>query len=91
MFILKIIFIYILCLNISTSYASNIKNSAVIFMYHKFGVAKYPSTSVTIKQIDEHITEFSNKKYSLQSVEYIIDTIINDGIIPKNTILILNT
>ena len=55
-------------------------------MYHKFGVAKYPSTSVTIKQIDEHITEFSNKKYSLQSIEYIIDTIINDGIIPKNTI-----
>ena len=80
MFILKIIFIFLICLNISTSYASNIKNSAVIFMYHKFGISKYPSTSVTIDQLDAHIKEFSKKKYSVKSIEFIIDTIINDGI-----------
>ena len=86
MFILKIIFIFTLFLNISNSYASNIKNSAVIFMYHKFGISKYPSTSVTIDQLDSHIKEFSKKKYSLQSIEFIIDTIINDGDLPNNTI-----
>ena len=86
MFILKIIFIFILCLNISSSYASNIKNSAVIFMYHKFGISKYPTTSITIDQLDSHIKEFAKEKYSIKPLEYIIDTIINDGDLPKNTI-----
>jgi len=85
-FILKILFIFFICLNISSSYASNIKNSAVVFMYHKFGVSKYPSTSVTIEQFDEHLKEFSKSKYSVESVEFIIDTIINDGDLPENTI-----
>jgi len=85
-FILKILFIFFICLNISSSYASNIKNSAVVFMYHKFGVSKYPSTSVTIEQFDEHLKEFSKSKYSVKSVEFIIDTIINDGDLPENTI-----
>ena len=86
MFILRILFIILICLNISSSYASNIKNSAVVFMYHKFGVSKYPSTSVTIEQFDEHLKEFSKSKYSVESVEFIIDTIINDGDLPENTI-----
>ena len=86
MFILKIIFICILFLNISSSYASNIKNSAVVFMYHKFGISKYPSTSVTLEQFDAHIDEFTKEKYSLKSVEFIVDTIINDGDLPNNTI-----
>ena len=86
MFILKIILIFILFLNISSSYASNIKNSAVVFMYHKFGISKYPTTSVTLEQLDAHIKEFSKEKYSLKSIEFIIDTIIIDGDLPNNTI-----
>ena len=86
MFILKILFIFFICLNISYSYASNIKNSAVVFMYHKFGVSKYPSTSVTIDQFDAHLQEFSKSKYSVKPVEFIIDTIINDGDLPNNTV-----
>ena len=86
MFILKILLIFFICLNISSSYASNIKNSAVVFMYHKFGVSKYPSTSVTIDQFDGHLQEFSKSKYSVEPIEFIIDTIINDGDLPENTI-----
>jgi len=85
-FILKVAFIFIVCLNISNSYASNIKNSAVVFMYHKFGIDKYPTTSVTLDQFDSHLKEFSKEKYSLVSIEFIIDTIINDGELPENTI-----
>ncbi|MDC0057878.1 polysaccharide deacetylase family protein [Pelagibacteraceae bacterium] len=55
-------------------------------MYHKFGIDKYPSTSVTLDQFDSHIVEFSKKKYSVKSVQFIIDTIINDGDLPVNTI-----
>ena len=86
MFILKILFIFFIYLNISSSYASNIKNSAVVFMYHKFGVSKYPSTSVTIDQFDAHLVEFAKEKYSIKSIEFIMDTIINDGNLPNNTI-----
>ena len=86
MFILKVALIFIVCLNISNSYASNIKNSAVVFMYHKFGIDKYPTTSVTLDQFDSHLKEFSKEKYSLKSIEFIIDTIINDGELPENTI-----
>jgi len=86
MIILRIIFIFIIFLNISSSYASNIKNSAVVFMYHKFGISKYPTTSVTLEQLDAHIKEFSKEKYSLKSIEFIIDTIIIDGDLPNNTI-----
>ena len=42
--------------------ANNIKNSAVIFMYHKFGISKYPSTNITLDQFDKHLEEFSQPK-----------------------------
>ena len=71
---------------ISVLEASNIKNSATVFMYHKFGVSKYPSTSVTIEQLESHINEIIDEKYNVLSLDYIVDTIINDGDLPKNTI-----
>ena len=86
MFKLKVALIFFIFLNISNSYASNIKNSAVVFMYHKFGIDKYPTTSVTLDQFNAHIDEFIKEKYSIKSLEFIIDTIINDGDLPKNTI-----
>ena len=73
-------------LTFSVTEASNIKNSATVFMYHKFGVSKYPSTSVTLNQLDDHISEFTKEKYNILSLEFIVDTIINDGELPDNTI-----
>ncbi|PPR46129.1 MAG: hypothetical protein CFH17_00005 [Alphaproteobacteria bacterium MarineAlpha5_Bin7] len=70
------------------SLANNVKNSAVVFMYHKFGVSKYPSTNITIEQFNKHLEEFSKKKYNILSLGYIVDTIINDGKLPENTIAI---
>tara|TARA_Y100001970_G_C14250837_1_gene871762 strand:+ start:2973 stop:3893 length:921 start_codon:yes stop_codon:yes gene_type:complete len=55
-------------------------------MYHKFGISKYPSTSVTISQLQEHIKELSKEKYNVKSLDLIVDTIINDGQLPKNVI-----
>ena len=71
---------------ISFAQASNIKNSATVFMYHKFGVSKYPSTSVTIDQLESHINEILKEKYNILSLDFIVDTIINDGVLPENTI-----
>ena len=82
--ILKSISFIFFCISISE--ASNIKNSATVFMYHKFGVSKYPSTSVTIDQLNDHINELTKDKYNILSLDYIVDTIINDGDLPDNTI-----
>jgi len=70
----------------NTAHAGNIKNSAVIFMYHKFDTSKYPSTNITLEQFEQHLQEFSKEKYNVLSLSYIMDTIINDGNLPKNTI-----
>ena len=51
---------------ISSVEAANIKNSATVFMYHKFGVSKYPSTSVTIDQLNSHINELKKDNIALE-------------------------
>jgi len=78
--------IFFILFFINTAVASNIKNSAVIFMYHKFGVSKYPSTNINLEQFNSHLNEFSKSKYNFKSINYIIDIIINDGQLPDNTI-----
>ena len=70
--ILKSISIYFII--ISFAHASNIKNSATVFMYHKFGVDKYPSTSVKISQLENHINELTKEKYNILSLDFIVDT-----------------
>ena len=79
------IFFYIIFAN-NTVLANNIKNSAVVFMYHKFDVPKYPSTNISPEQFISHLNEFNSKKYNVVGLDYIIDTIINDGDLPQNTI-----
>ena len=78
--------ISLIFLLVSSAFANEVKNSATVFMYHKFGVSKYPSTSVTIDQLNSHIEELTKEKYTIKSLDFIIDTIINDGDLPENTI-----
>jgi len=78
--------ISLIFLLVSGAFANEVKNSATVFMYHKFGVSKYPSTSVTIEQLNSHIEELTKEKYTIKSLDFIVDTIINDGDLPANTI-----
>ena len=55
--------------------ANNIKNSAVTFMYHKFGISKYPTTNITLDQFEKHLEEFSKPEYNIKPLEYILDTV----------------
>ncbi len=71
---------------VTGTFANEVKNSATVFMYHKFGVSKYPSTSVTIDQLNSHIEELTKEKYTIKSLDFIIDTILNDGDLAENTI-----
>ena len=67
-------FIYILILlSPSALFANNIKNSAVVFMYHRFGQQDNPSTNITMEQFKKHLEEFNKDQYNVVSLEYIID------------------
>ena len=63
--------ISMILLLVSFAEAKNVKNSATVFMYHKFGVSKYPSTSVTIEQINDHINEFVK-----ENIDFIFETFV---------------
>ena len=58
--------ISLIFLLVSSAFANEVKNSATVFMYHKFGVSKYPSTSVTIDQLNSHIEELTKEKYTIK-------------------------
>ena len=53
------------------------ENSASIFVYHRFGENKYPTTNTTISQFKEHINELIKNNYNVVSIEEIIDAFKN--------------
>ena len=67
--------ITLIFLLVSGAFANEVKNSATVFMYHKFGVSKYPSTSVTIDQLNSHIEELTKEKYTIKSLDFILSLI----------------
>ena len=84
--IIKLVFLLFIISAPSLIQAKNVKNSAVVFMYHKFDTPKHPSTNITLNQLNSHLLELSSPKYKVKSLDFIIDTIINDGKLPDNTI-----
>ncbi|NQU60109.1 MAG: polysaccharide deacetylase family protein [Rhodospirillales bacterium] len=51
---------------------------AVVVMYHRFGEAKYPSTNVTLEQLDAHIQELTSGKYQVMDLAEIVKA-MRDG------------
>ncbi len=62
------------------------ENSAAIFLYHRFGENKYPSTNTTIYQFKEHINELTKNNYNVVSIEEIIDAFKNKKDLPEKTV-----
>ena len=69
--------LFILILN-NTAVANNIKNSAVVFMYHKFDVSKYPSTNIKAEQFEAHLNELSKDKYNAE-LRFVVENTGNSG------------
>ena len=61
-------------------------NSAVVFMYHRFGEGKHPSTNIKIKQFENHLNELKKKQYSVKSIPEILDKIVSNKPLPPKTI-----
>lgn len=61
-------------------------DSAVILLYHRFGDARYPSTNVTVEQLEAHIAELTSGAYTVLPVAEIIAAYQNGRALPDRTV-----
>lgn len=83
------IFLFISFISIypSLSFAQD-EDSAVIIMYHRFGEGNFPTTNVTIEQIEQHIEELSKDIYNVVPLRTITEALKEGEILPPRTIAI---
>ena len=62
--------------------------SAVVFMYHRFGEAEYPSASIRIDQFEEQLTELRTGGYTVLPVPEILEKMRTGAELPDRTVAI---
>ena len=65
---------------------STAAESAVVFMYHRFGESAYPSTNVSIAQFEAHIAELKNGNYAVRPLPEIIRALRAGRNLPDRTV-----
>ena len=61
-------------------------DSAVMIMYHRFGEEKYPSTNITLAQIEDHIGELTSGRYTVLPVRKIVEDLAAGRALPERTV-----
>ena len=84
----NVFFTFVLILNICTIIATHAQasSSAVIFMYHRFGEDKYPSTSIKLEQFEAHLAEIKSGGYTVMALPEIIKALKTGTALPDKTI-----
>ena len=81
-----IIFLIITIIFIDQLFAK--ENSAAVFVYHRFGENKYPSTNVKMSQFKKHIDELTKNNYNVISIDQIVEALINNRNLPEKSVAI---
>ncbi|RLF03702.1 MAG: hypothetical protein DRJ64_08015 [Thermoprotei archaeon] len=61
-------------------------DSAVIFMYHRFGNDRYPSTNITIEQFEKHLEYIEKNNFNIWPLSKIIHYIKDGKKLPSKTV-----
>ena len=61
---------------------------AVIFMYHRFGEDRYPTTSITLKEFDAQLQYLADNHFHVWPLARVVDHLIKDQPIPDHTVVI---
>ena len=61
-------------------------NSAVIFVYHRFGESDFPSTSISIKLFEAHIAELKRGGYHVMALPDIVSALKKGEQLPDRTV-----
>lgn len=68
--------------------AAQAANSGVILMYHRFGEDDYPTTSVTVDQLEAHIRELQSGTYTVMPLSEMIDAVRAGTPLPERAVAI---
>ena len=63
--VLSFLILFSSLLPASTALATQDGAQAVIFMYHRFGESRYPSTNITLAQFEEQLAFFEKNHFSV--------------------------
>lgn len=63
-------------------------NSGVVIMYHRFGESAFPTTSVTVEQLDEHISELQSGSYTVMPLAEMVDALRAGTPLPDRAVAI---
>ncbi|MCF6283295.1 MAG: polysaccharide deacetylase family protein [Candidatus Polarisedimenticolaceae bacterium] len=63
-------------------------SSAVVFIYHRFGEAEFPSTNTTLEQFDAHLDYLEREQFTIWPLARIVDAIIDNTPMPDRTVAI---
>ncbi len=63
-------------------------NSAVAFIYHRFGEDAYPSTSIPIDQFEAHLEELKSGPYTVLALPDILKALRDGTPLPERTVAI---
>ena len=55
------------------------KNGANIFMYHRFDESKYPSTNISIEQLEKHLIYLINNDFNIETIDDILEKKIGEN------------
>ncbi len=64
------------------------ERQAVIFMYHHFGVEKYPSTNVRLKQFEAHLDFIADNGYQVWPLQKVVQYLRDDRPFPARVVAI---
>jgi len=63
-------------------------HSAVVFMYHHFGVSQYAETNVSLEQFEAHLDYLQQQAYTVWPLQRIITTLDQGKPLPDHTVAI---
>lgn len=73
------------CFFASAAFAAD---SAVVFIYHRFGEGAYPSTNITIEQFEAHLQELKNGNYAVLPLPQIVAALREGKELPERAVAI---
>ena len=60
--------------------------SAVVFMYHRFGETRQPATNIRLEQFEAHLAELTSGKYVVKSLAEIVARLRAGETLPDSTV-----
>lgn len=79
--------LFLLTLVFTTATAAE-ERQAVIFMYHHFGVEKYPSTNVRLEQFEAHLDYIADNGYQVWPLQKVVQYLRDDKPFPARVVAI---